>query len=61
MAPGTGAYAITPAGAKKMLAATENVIDQSDFMLNEYNLKIEYVYPSPVKFNTENLSTSYGI
>ena len=61
MAPGTGAYAITPAGAKKMLEATKNVIDQSDFMLNEYNLKIEYVYPSPVKFNTENLSTSYGV
>ena len=36
-------------------------IDQSDFMLNSYNVNIQYVLPSPVKFNSTNLSTSYGI
>jgi len=62
MAPGTGAYAITPAGANKMLLAIEKYgLDQSDFMINSHNLRIQYINPSPVKFNTINLSTSYGI
>ncbi len=62
MVPGTGAYAITPKGAKKMLTAIQKYgIDQSDFMLNSFNLNIEYIKPSLVKFNTVNLSTSYGI
>lgn len=61
MVPGTGAYAITPKGAQKMLSIAEKGIDQSDFMLNSFNLNIEYLLPSPVKFNTKNLSTSYGI
>lgn len=61
MAPGTGAYAITPKGAKKMLAVAENGLDQSDFLLNSFNINIQYLLPSPVKFNTENLSTSYGV
>jgi len=62
MVPGTGAYVISPSGAKKMLAAVEKYgLDQSDFMLNSFNLDIEYILPSPVKFNKVNLSTSYGI
>ena len=62
MAPGTAAYAITPDGAKKMLMAIAKYgIDQSDFMINSFNLKMEYLIPSPVKFNKINLSTSYGI
>lgn len=61
MVPGTGAYAITPKGAAKMLDIAEQGLDQSDFILNSYNINIEYLLPSPVKFNTENLSTSYGI
>lgn len=61
MAPGTGAYAITPQGAQKMIDAVKQSFDQSDFMINEHNVKIQYVYPSPVKFNKINLSTSYGI
>ena len=61
MAPGTAAYAITPDGAKKMLMAIAKYgIDQSDFMINSFNLKMEYLIPSPVKFNKINLSTSYG-
>jgi len=62
MAPGTGAYAISPSGAGKMLDAIDkNGFDQSDFMINSSNLKMQYVMPSPVKFNSVNLSTSYGI
>jgi len=62
MAPGTGAYAITPLGAKKMLDTIyRNGIDQSDFMINSFNLKMQCLIPSPVKFNKINLSTSYGI
>lgn len=62
MIPGTGAYALTPAGAKKMLSAVEkHGLDQSDFMINTANLRIQYINPSPVKFNKQNLSTSYGI
>ena len=61
MVPGTGAYAITPKGARKMLEVAEKGLDQSDFLLNSHNINIEYLLPSPVKFNNENLSTSYGI
>ena len=62
MAPGTGAYAITPQGAQKMLdAIDEHGLDQSDFMINSSNLEMQYINPSPVKFNNVNLSTSYGI
>ena len=62
MAPGTAAYAITPLGAKKMLAAVKKYgLDQSDFMINSFNVKMECCIPSPIKFNKINLSTSYGI
>lgn len=62
MAPGTGAYGITPKGAKKLLAAIDkHGFDQSDFMINSHNVRMQYAMPSPVKFNTVNLSTSYGI
>jgi len=61
MIPGTAAYAISPKGAKKLLnAAKEHGIDQSDFFINSFNVKIDYVTPSPVKFNKENLNTSHG-
>ncbi len=61
MAPGTGAYAITPQGARKMLKAVgTHGLDQSDFMINSFNLKMQTCIPSPVTFNSINLSTSYG-
>lgn len=61
MVPGTAAYAISPSGAQKMLDAVDkHGLDQSDFMINSSNLRIQYINPSPVKFNTVNLSTSYG-
>ena len=61
MTPGTVAYAMTPAGAKKLLAAVEKYgIEQSDLQINSHVLGMTHVYPSPVKFNTENLNTSHG-
>jgi GR25 family glycosyltransferase involved in LPS biosynthesis len=62
MAPGTGAYGITPRGAQKMLFAIKRYgLDQSDFMINSHNIHMQYLIPSPVKFNSVNLSTSYGV
>lgn len=62
MVPGTAAYAITPTAAKKMLNTALSVgIDQSDFILNTHNLKVQYVSPSPVSFNKTYLSTSWGL
>ena len=61
MMPGTAAYAITPQGARKMLDVVYNEgIDQSDYIMNSKIVKMEYVVPSPVKFNTKNLRTSHG-
>lgn len=61
MVPGTAAYAITPKGAAKMLQVTEERgLEQSDFILNNMNVTIEYLNPSPVKFNNVNLKTSHG-
>lgn len=60
MAPGTAAYALTPSGAKKLLRAAENHgLDQSDFIINNYNLRMQYVYPSPVKYSNINLNLSH--
>jgi GR25 family glycosyltransferase involved in LPS biosynthesis len=61
MMPGTAAYAITPKAASRLLTATYiNGIDQSDFFINTRNVNIEYITPSPVKFNTVNLNTSHA-
>jgi|TARA_B110000858_G_scaffold116695_1_gene133287 hypothetical protein len=61
MIPGTAAYAITPQGARTMLdvVATRG-LEQSDYILNEMNVVLQYLTPSPIKFNTVNLSTSHG-
>ena len=43
MVPGTGSYAITPKGAAKMLDAIERCgLDQSDYMLNSFNVNLNY-------------------
>jgi GR25 family glycosyltransferase involved in LPS biosynthesis len=58
---GTAAYAVTPQGARKLLnAASERGLEQSDYIINDMNVVIEYICPSPVKFNSKNLSTSHG-
>ena len=52
---------ITPQGAKKMLKAVgTHGLDQSDFMINSNNVIMQTCIPSPVTFNSINLSTSYG-
>ena len=62
MMPGTAAYVVTPKGAKKLLkAADKHGIDQSDFFINNHNVEIEYISPSPVKFNTVNLNLSHKL
>lgn len=61
MIPGTAAYVVSPKGAEKLLEAAEKYgIDQSDFFINSMNVKIDYITPSPVKFNSINLNTSHG-
>ena len=53
---------MSPQGAKKMIKAIEtHGMDQSDFMINSKNVTMQTCIPSPVTFNTVNLSTSYGI
>lgn len=62
MVPGTGAYALSPRGAKKLLAAAKkNGIEQSDFMYNEDVLQLEAYNPSPVKFQPTNPNLSHGL
>lgn len=59
--PGTAAYGVTPKGARKLLIAAEKYgLEQSDYFINTSNVNIEYVTPSPVKFNITNLNTSHG-
>lgn len=61
MIAGTAAYAITPQGATKMLEAVEERgLEQSDYIINDMNVKLEYCNPSPVRFNSRNLRTSHG-
>lgn len=59
--PGTAAYVMTPQGAEKMLAGVMKYgLDQSDYMINSKLVKLEYLFPSVVKFNDVNLKTSHG-
>tara|TARA_B100001094_G_scaffold216028_1_gene210157 strand:+ start:1052 stop:1756 length:705 start_codon:yes stop_codon:yes gene_type:complete len=60
MTPGTAAYMLSPTGARKILKAVEkHGLEQSDFIINARNLKLEYISPSIVKFNTRNLNLSH--
>lgn len=62
MSPGTSAYLMTVAGAKKLIKAVEvNGLEQSDFMLNSKVVHMQYNYPSPVKFQKENPNLSHGL
>ena len=59
--PGTGAYAITPLGAKKLLNILEkHGWDQSDFFINTKNVNLQYVTPEYFTFKLKNLNMSYG-
>ena len=57
--PGTAAYIITPKGAEKLLEALEtDGMEQSDFIINSSNVRLQYYTPSLCRYNKVNLSTS---
>jgi len=61
MMPGTAAYAITPKGAQRLI---ENLFkygwEQSDYFINNHNVKIEYIFPEYFTFKLKNLNMSHG-
>ena len=59
--PGTAAYALSPKGAKKLLVAASKGLEQSDYIINSYNLRLQYLWPSPVKYQKENLNLSHKL
>ncbi|KKN12336.1 hypothetical protein LCGC14_1017550 [marine sediment metagenome] len=60
MVPGTACYALTPKGAERLIHAAKTYgLDQSDFIINSATVNIEYVLPSPVRFNTTYINTSH--
>lgn len=59
--PGTAAYALSPKGAKKLLGAAKKGLEQSDYIINSYNLRLQYLWPSPVKYQKENLNLSHKL
>jgi GR25 family glycosyltransferase involved in LPS biosynthesis len=62
MVPGTGAYALSPSGARKLLdAVKQHGMEQSDFLYNTNVMKIETVFPSPVRFQSTNPNLSHGL
>lgn len=62
MTPGTSAYMLTVKGAKRLLRVAESYgLEQSDFILNEQTLFMQYIYPSPVKFQKINPNLSHGL
>lgn len=61
MMPGTGAYAVTPDGAANLLNNLAKYgWEQSDFFINTFNCKIEYIMPEYFTFKVENLNMSHG-
>ena len=59
--PGTAAYALTPKGAKKLLAAAKKGLEQSDYIINSHNLRLQYLWPSPIKYQPTNLNLSHSL
>ena len=59
--PGTGAYAITPSGAQKMIDVYENIgWEQSDHIINTGYIQIQTIVPELFTFKLPNLATSHG-
>lgn len=62
MTPGTSAYILTPTGAERLLnAVAEFGLEQSDFIINQGVLDMDYVHPSPVKFQKVNPNLSHSL
>ena len=59
MTPGTSAYILTVSGAKKLLKSVEIGLEQSDFIINSSVMELQYLYPSPVKFQKVNPNLSH--
>ena len=60
MMPGTAAYAVTPKGAKRLLKNLSSGWEQSDYFINNFNVRIEYAYPEYFTFKLKNLNMSHG-
>lgn len=58
MMPGTGAYAITPKGANRLLTNLMSGYDQSDYYINTNTVNIQYVHPEYFTFKLPNLKMS---
>ncbi len=59
--PGAAAFAMSPAGAKKILLATQKYgLEQCDMTLNSHNLHMQYLHPSPFVHQKNNLKLSHG-
>jgi len=61
MTPGTSAYMLTVSGAKKLLKSAEIGLEQSDFIINSHIMNLQYLYPSPVKFQSINPNLSHTL
>lgn len=60
--PGTMCYGLTPKGAKKIIHEAETSgLEQSDFIINSSVVRLQYVYPSPVKHQKVNLNLSHRL
>jgi len=61
MMPGLAAYAVTPAGAQKMIDVFENVgWEQGDQIINTAYVRIQTLMPELFTFILPNLSMSHG-
>jgi len=61
MMPGTGAYAVTPQGAARLLDNLRTYgWEQSDFFINSHNAQLEYIVPEYFTFKSPNLNMSHG-
>lgn len=61
MTPGNSAYMLTVSGAKKLLKSAEIGLEQSDFIINSHIMNLQYMYPSPVKFQPVNPNLSHTL
>lgn len=59
--PGTAAYALSPKGAEKILMAASKGLEQSDYIINSMNLRLQYLWPSPIKYQPTNLNLSHKL
>jgi len=60
MSPGTSGYILTPQGAERLFfAITEFGLEQSDFIYNNGVVYMQYLHPSPIRFQNINPNLSH--